>query len=81
MGRVAPQAPHESGMVPVMADGSRLATERLHVSVVRVERRQQRVSFRALEADMLVVIEADSEDDARALCAEAGLQFLTLCDD
>ena len=30
---------------------------------------------------MLVVIEADSEDEARALCAEAGLQFLTLCDD
>ncbi len=53
----------------------------MHVSVVRVERRQQRVSFRALEADMLVVIEADSEDDARALCVEAGLQFLTLCDD
>lgn len=68
-------------MIPVMSDGSGLATERMHVSVVRVERRRERVSFRALEADMLVVIEADNEDDARALCAEAGLRFLTLCDD
>ena len=49
--------------------------------VVHSERGRQRVSFRALEADMMVVIEADSEDDARALCAETGLQFLTLCDD
>jgi hypothetical protein len=68
-------------MILFMADGSGLATERMHVSVVRVERQGQRVSFRALEVDMLVVIEADNEDDARALCAEAGLQFLTLCDD
>jgi len=81
MGTVVLSNPHESGMIQIMAEGSVLATERMHVSVVRVERRRERVSFRALEADMLVVIEADSEDDARALCVEAGLQFLTLCDD
>ena len=70
-------------MIPVMADRSRLATERMHVSVVRVERRSkpERVKFCALEGPMLVVIEADSEDEARAICAEAGLEFVDLSDD
>jgi hypothetical protein len=62
---------------------SRLATERMHVSVVRVDARRKaaRVQFCALDGDMRVVIEADSEDDARFLCAEAGLEFVGLCDD
>ncbi|ODR99635.1 hypothetical protein AUC69_08380 [Methyloceanibacter superfactus] len=67
---------------------SRLATERMHVSVVRVERRPKpsrvkssRVKFCALEGDLRVEIEADSEDDARLLCQEAGLDFIGLCDD
>ena len=30
---------------------------------------------------MVVVIEADSEDDAVAICADAGLEFVCLCDD
>ncbi len=30
---------------------------------------------------MRVIIEADSEDDARFLCEEAGLEFVGLCDD
>jgi hypothetical protein len=70
-------------MIPVMADRSRLATERMSVSVVRVEKRTkpQRVKFCALEGPMVVLIEADSEDEARAICAEEGLEFVSLCDD
>ena len=62
---------------------SRLATERMHVSVVRVEKRPKppRVRFCALEGGMRVIIEADSEDDARFLCEEASLEFVGLCDD
>jgi len=66
-----------------MADRSRLATERMGVSVVRVTRtaKPQRVKFLALEGPMVVMIEADSEDDAHAICAEQGLEFVSLCDD
>lgn len=70
-------------MIPGMADRSRLATERMTVSVVRVSRarKSRRVKFLALEGPMVVVIEADSEDDAQAICADAGLEFVCLCDD
>jgi hypothetical protein len=66
-----------------MADRSRLATERMSVSVVRVDRRPkpQRVKFLALEGPMVVMIEADSADDAVAICADAGFEFICLCDD
>jgi len=65
-----------------MADRSRLATERMSVSVVRVERPlRKRVTFCALEGPLLVLIEADSEDEAYAICAEQGLEFVSLCDD
>jgi len=65
-----------------MADRSRLATERMSVSVVRVERTlRKRVTFCALEGPLLVLIEADSEDEAYAICAEQGLEFVSLCDD
>jgi hypothetical protein len=70
-------------MIPRMADRSRLATERMSVSVVRVTRtaRRARVKFCALEGPMVVVIEADCEEDALAICAEQGLEFVCLCDD
>jgi hypothetical protein len=70
-------------MIPAMADRSRLATERMTLSVVRVERapNRPRVKFCALEGPMLVLIEADSEDEALAICAEGGLEFVGLCDD
>lgn len=70
-------------MISAMADRSRLATERMSVSVVRVDRRPActRVKFLALEGPMVVLIEADSEDDAHAICAEQGLEFVSLCDD
>jgi hypothetical protein len=71
-------------MIPVMADRSRLATERMTFSVVRVTAARpapKRVTFCALEGPLLVLIEADSEDEAYAICAEQGLEFLSLCDD
>jgi hypothetical protein len=66
-----------------MADRSRLATERMSVSIVRAERRNEakRVTFCALEGPLLVLIEADSEDDAHAICAEQGLEFHSFCED
>jgi hypothetical protein len=66
-----------------MADRSRLAAERMGATAVRVETRRMRtrVKFVALEGPMLVVIEADSEDEAHAICAEEGLEFVCLCDD
>jgi hypothetical protein len=66
-----------------MADRSRLATERMSVSIVRAERPSgtKRVTFCALEGSLLVLIEADSEDDAHAICAEQGLEFHSLCED
>jgi len=53
------------------------------VSVVRVTARPERtrVKFCALEGPILVLIEADSEDEAHAICAEQGLEFVSLCDD
>ena len=70
-------------MILLMADRSRLATERMSVSIVRAERHldARRVTFCALEGSLLVLIEADSEDDAHAICAEQGLEFHSLCED
>ncbi len=39
-----------------------------------------RVRFCALEGTVRVVIEADSEDDARYLCRDMGFEFIGLCD-
>ena len=68
-------------MFRLVADRSRLATERTSVSIVSAERRieVQRVTFCALEGSLLVLIEADSEDDAHAICAEQGLEFHSFC--
>ena len=82
MGRGKPNL-RESGMIQVMADRSRLATERMSVSIVRAEQGlgRTRVTFCALEGSVLVLIEADSEDDAHAICDEQGLEFHSLCED
>ena len=64
-----------------MADRSRLAAERVTVSVVRAALTPNRIAFRALEGTMVVRIEADNEDDAHAICAEHGLEFVSLCED
>lgn len=64
-----------------MADRSRLAAERLSVSVVRAEIAlpSNRIAFRALDGTIIVLIEADNEDDAHAICAEQGLEFVSFC--
>jgi hypothetical protein len=60
---------------------TRVATEQ-SVGVVRV--RKQRapapVHFFALDGTVRVVVEADSEDDARYLCRELRWEFICLCD-
>ena len=59
----------------------RIATER-SVGVVRRGKRLApvRVRFYALDVSVCVVIEADSEDDARYLCQETRQEFICLCD-
>jgi hypothetical protein len=64
----------------------RIATERLStpvtVGVARVRRRValSRVSFFAMDGAVRVVIDADSEDDARCLCRDMAFDFICLCD-
>jgi hypothetical protein len=60
---------------------AKVATE-LSVGVVRIKRHRapSRVRFCALDGTLRVVIEADSEDDARMLCRELRLEFIGLCD-
>ncbi|MGZ8416923.1 MAG: hypothetical protein ACXWVQ_08050 [Methyloceanibacter sp.] len=50
--------------------------------MVRVKRHRlpARVRFCALDGSVRVVIEADSEDDARCLCREMDWEFIGLCD-
>jgi hypothetical protein len=58
---------------------ARIATE-LSVGVVGRRRgAPTRVKFYALDGAICVVIEADSEDDARYLCREMRLEFIGLC--
>ena len=60
---------------------ARAATE-LSIGVTRVRRRTipAGVRFCALDGTVRVVIEADSEDDARYLCREMRFEFIGLCD-
>jgi hypothetical protein len=62
-----------------------IAAERMQthvtVGVVKVKRRAPPcVRFLALDGTMRVVIEADSEDDARYLCRDMEFEFIGLCD-
>jgi hypothetical protein len=68
---------------------ARIVAERMraHVAVGAVKmpsrglrRAQPRVRFCALEGTVRVVIEADSEDDARYLCRDMAFEFIGLCD-
>ncbi|MFZ2017391.1 MAG: hypothetical protein WAU90_01790 [Methyloceanibacter sp.] len=68
---------------------ARIAAERMqaHVAVGvvkmpgrRLRRALPRVRFCALEGMVRVVIEADSEDDARYLCRDMAFEFIGLCD-
>jgi hypothetical protein len=60
---------------------ARIAAER-SVGVVRSRKRLApvRVRFYALDVSVCVMIEADSEDDARYLCQETRQEFICLCD-
>jgi hypothetical protein len=59
----------------------RIAAER-SVGVIRTRTRPAPARARcyALDRSVCVVIEADSEDDARFLCRETRLEFICLCD-
>jgi hypothetical protein len=68
---------------------ARIAAERMQahvaVGVVGVPTRglgraASRVRFCALDGTVRVVIEADSEDDARCLCRDLAFEFIGLCD-
>ena len=68
---------------------ARIAAERMQahvaVGVVKVLSRRlsacpSRVRFCALDGTVRVVIEADSEDDARYLCRDMAFEFIGLCD-
>jgi hypothetical protein len=68
---------------------ARIAAERMqaHVAAGVLEVRSRRLShapsrvrFCALDGTVRVVIEADSEDDARYLCRDMAFEFIGLCD-
>jgi hypothetical protein len=63
-----------------LSEMARIATE-FAVGVVRVRRPRvpAPVRFCALDGPVRVVIEADSEDDARYLCREMRWEFIGLC--
>jgi hypothetical protein len=51
------------------------------LGVVSVQRHvPSRVRFCALDGPLRVVIEADSEFEARCLCREMGFEFIGFCD-
>jgi hypothetical protein len=58
---------------------TRVATEQ-SVGVVRIRKQRlpARVRFLALDGSVRVVVEADSEDDARYLCQEMRWEFIDL---
>jgi hypothetical protein len=59
----------------------RTATERVGIGAVRIrKRREARVRFYALDGTVCVLIEADSEEDARYLCRDVRLEFIGLCE-
>ena len=61
---------------------SKIVTERsVGVARVRKQRAPARVRFYALDRSVCVLIEADSENDARYLCREARLEFICLCEE
>ena len=51
------------------------------VARVRKQLAPARVRFYALEQSVCVLIEADSENDARHLCRETRLEFICLCEE
>ena len=63
----------------------RTATEKVGLRTARstapVAPRAASVRFYALDATLCLLIEADSENDARYLCRETRLEFICLCEE
>lgn len=59
---------------------TKTATENIGLRAARIRKRlKTSVRFYALEGSVCVMIEADSEADARYLCQDVKLDFLGLC--
>jgi hypothetical protein len=59
----------------------RTASESVGLSTARIKRRQlTTIRFYALDGSHCVLIEADSEDDARYLCSDMRLEFIGICE-
>ena len=58
-----------------------LAERSVGVARVRKQVAPARVRFYALDQSVCVLIEADSESDARYLCRETRLEFICLCEE
>jgi hypothetical protein len=63
---------------------TKTAAERAGIAAVRIRRRVARraqcVRFYALDGALCVLVEADSEDDARYLCRDVRIEFIGLCE-
>jgi hypothetical protein len=61
---------------------SKIVAERsVGVTRVRKQLAPARVRFYALDRSVCVLIEADSENDARYLCRETRLEFICICEE
>ena len=65
-----------SGVATLMAKTS---TETVGLRALRVRRRTTSVRFYALDGTLCVLVEADSEEDARYLCRDVRLEFIGVC--
>jgi hypothetical protein len=58
-----------------------VAERSVGVARIRKQLAPARVRFYALDRSVCVLIEADSENDARYLCRETRLEFICLCEE
>ena len=56
------------------------AAESIGLAASIRKRRRATVRFYALDGSLCLLIEADSEDDARYLCRDMRLEFIGLCE-
>jgi hypothetical protein len=60
---------------------ARTASENVGLAAARIRRqRQTSIRFYALDGTLCVLIEANSEEDARYLCRDIRLEFIGLCE-
>jgi hypothetical protein len=59
----------------------RTASETIGLQPARIRKRRQAfIRFYALDGTLCVLVEADSEEDARYLCRDVRLEFIGLCE-